>query len=134
MAKEAVCYETPTKFSRYTVSDGTGIAKGSVLKLSTPNTASQSTADNDVMGGIAWMEKVASDGSTEIVAALDGTWGFEAGTAAAITIGQDVVVNGVANNEVKAYTTLDDEKGYVLGKALETIGTSAVQIKVRLNI
>jgi len=134
MAKEAVCIETPTLFSRYTCADGTGIAKGSVLQLTTPNTASQSDSDNDVMAGVAWMEKVASDGSTQITAARDGTWMFEAGTAAAITVGNDVVVNGIANNEVKAYTTLDDEKGYVLGKALETIGTAGVQIMVRLDI
>ena len=127
----AVCYERPTKFARYTVADGTGIAKGTLLKLATPNTASAASADNDVVGGVAWMEKVANDGSTEIVAALNGTWGVLT-SAGAITIGDDVVINGA--NEIKKYTTLDNEKGYVLGKSLETIGASATVIKVKLNV
>ena len=122
----AVCYERPTKFARYTVADGTGIAKGTLLKLATPNTASAASADNDVVGGIAWMEKVASDGSTEIVAALDGIWGITT-SAAAVTIGEQVVINGA--NTIKKYTTLDAEKGYVLGRSLETIGASATVIE-----
>jgi len=127
----AVCYERPTKFARYTVADGTGIAKGTLLKLSTPNTASAASADNDVVGGIAWMEKVASDGSTEIVAALDGIWGITT-SAAAVTIGEQVVINGA--NTIKKYTTLDAEKGYVLGRSLETIGASATVIRVRVQV
>ena len=126
----AVCYETPTRFARYTVADGTGIAKGTLLKLSTPNTAAAATANDDVVGGIAWMEKVASDGSTEIVAALDGVWGITT-TAAAITVGQDVTIGGT--NEIKVYTTLDREKGFVLGKALETCA-AAVILKVRVDV
>lgn len=127
----AVCYEKPTRFARYTCADGTGIAKGDLLKLTTPNTAAAATADNDVCAGIAWMEKVANDGSTEIVAALDGTWGITT-SAAAITVGEDVGINGA--NEIKKYTTLDREKGLVLGKSLETIGASATVIKVRVNV
>lgn len=127
----AVCYEKPTKFARYTVADGTGIAKGTLLKLTSPNTAAATDGDNNVVGGIAWMEKVASDGSTEIVAALDGTWGITT-NAAAITIGEDVVIQ--AADTICKYTTLDREKGYVIGKALETIGASATVIKVRVNV
>ena len=131
MANEAICYEAPTRFARYTVADGTGIAKGTLLKLSTPNTAAAASADNDTIAGIAWMEKVASDGSTEIVAALDGTWGILT-SAGAITVGNQVTINGA--NEIKVYTTLDDEKGYVLGRSLETIGAAATVIKVRVNV
>jgi len=76
------------------------------------------------------MEKVANDGSTEIVAALDGVWGITT-SAAAISIGDDVTINGA--NEIKKYTTLDREKGYVLGKALETCA-AAVVLKVRVNV
>ena len=129
MANEAVCYEVPSKFARYTVADGTGIAKGTILKLTTPNTASACSADNDVFGGIAWMEKVASDGSTEIVAALDGVWGLTVATGSGITIGNEVSIVGA--NLIKVYTTLDDEKGYAFGKALQTT-TGAEVIRVRL--
>lgn len=124
-------YEKPTRYARYTVSDGTGIPKGTILKLSSPNTASASDGDNNVVAGIAMFEKVASDGSTEITAALDGVWGITT-SAGAITVGNQVGMNGA--NEIKVYTTLDDEKGYVLGKALETIGASATVIKVRVNV
>jgi hypothetical protein len=131
MAAVAVMYETPTKFARYTVADGTGIPKGTILKLTTPNTAIATGADNDPVAGIAMFEKVASDGTTEITAALNGVWGITT-SAAAITVGEDVTMNGA--NEIKKYTTLDNEKGYVLGKALETIGASATVIKVRVNV
>lgn len=125
----AVCYETPTRFARYTVADGTTIPKGTLLKLTSPNTAIAASADNDPVAGIAWMEKLANDGSTEITAALDGVWGIQT-SAAAITVGNQVTIS--AANEIKVYTTLDDEKGYVLGKALETIGAVATVIKVRV--
>lgn len=125
----AVCYETPTRFARYTVADGTTIPKGTLLKLTSPNTAIAASADNDPVAGIAWMEKLANDGSTEIVAALDGVWGIQT-SAAAITVGNQVTIS--AANEIKVYTTLDDEKGYVLGRALETIGAVATVIKVRV--
>lgn len=133
MANEAVCYEKPTRFARYTCADGIGIAKGAVLALTSPNTASACAADNDVAAGIAWMEKVASDGTTEVTAALDGTWGLVMSTAATITVGQDVVIKG--SNVIGPYTSLDDEKGYVLGKSLATYGTSAANtVVVRLNV
>lgn len=117
MANEATCIQAPTRFRRYTVADGTAIAKGTILKLTTPMTAAASTADNDIMCGIAWEDKVASDGITEISVALDGVWSILT-TNAAISVGQDVTAGGT--NEIKVYTTLDNEKGYVLGKALET--------------
>lgn len=127
----AVCYETPTRFARYTVSNTVTIPKYTILALSSPNTAAASSADNEVCAGIAMMEKLANDGSTEITAALDGVWGLKT-SAGAITVGNQVGINGA--NEIKVYSTLDDEAGLVMGKALETIGAAATVIKVRLNI
>ena len=124
----AVCYETPTRFARYTVADGTGIPKGTLLQLATPETATAATSDNDIVGGIAWMEKVAHDGSTEIVAALDGVWGITT-TAAAVTIGSFVGIGGT--NEIKVFTAGDNELGYCIGRALETCA-AAVVLKVRV--
>jgi hypothetical protein len=89
-------------------------------------TAVATAADNDPVAGIAWEEKVASDGITEITAALDGVWGITTSNGS-ITVGNEVTINGL--NEVKVYTTLDDEKGYVLGRAMET-SSSAVTIAV----
>ena len=126
----AVCYETPLRFARYTIANGSAIPKGTLLKLVTPNTCDATSADNDVAGGVAWMEKVASDGTTEIVAALDGVWGITG--SGVITIGNEVVIN--AANQVTKYTTLDHEKGYVFGRALETTLDGLTVLKVRLNV
>ena len=129
MANEATCIITPTKFHTYTVADGATIERGTLLKMTDPNTAAACSADNDVFAGIAWEEKTASDGSTTIVAALDGVWAMLA-TAAAITVGNQVTIAGA--NTIKIYSTLDDEKGYVVGRALETTAGSET-IMVRLG-
>lgn len=136
MANEAICYESPSRFARYTVSSAASIPKGTLLRLNSPNTAVAyaSYTGTAAFAGVAFMEKVASpvDNSTEIVAALDGTWGIVASTGGAVNVGYDVVCCG--NNKVRNYTTLSDEKGYVAGHSLETIGTSGARIKVRLNL
>ncbi len=126
----AICYETPTRFARYTVSNTVTIPKYTILALTSPNTAAASSADNEPCAGIAMMEKLANDGSTEITAALDGVWGLKC-SAAGITVGNQVGINGA--NEIKVYSTLDDEVGLVMGRALETVA-AAVVMKVRLCI
>ena len=118
----AVCIETPTKFRRYTCADA-AIPIGTLLKLSDPNTAAASTADNDVFAGIAWEEKTAGDGITEITAAVNGIWDITT-TAAAITAGALVSIGGA-----NAILTADTDaviKGEVVGKALETCATTEV--------
>jgi hypothetical protein len=133
MTNEAICYETPTRFARYTVSSAAAIPKGSVLKLTSPNSATlyDGFIGTAAVGGIAWMEKVASptDGSTEIVAALNGTFGMVA--SAAVTVGYDVICS---KNKVRNYATLSDEKGYVIGKSLESCGTAATVVKIRVDV
>jgi hypothetical protein len=119
----------PQRFGRVTIAAGAVLPKGTVLKLSDPNTGAASSADNDVFGGITVEESTAADTFTEIAVALDGVWALMA-TAAGITCGQDVTIGGA--NTVKIYTTLDGEKGYVVGKALETTGGSET-IMVRLK-
>ena len=76
------------------------------------------------------MEKVGGDGTTEITAALDGVWGMKC-SAAGISAGNQVGLNGA--NEIKVYTTLDNEVGATLGRALETV-VGAVVLKVRMNV
>ena len=125
----AVCIETPTKFSRKTCAYNATIPKGTILKATTPNTVSAASADNDIYGGIAWMEKSINDATTEITVALDGVWAILC-SAGAITIGQDVVISGA--NLITAYGTLDGEKGAVVGKAMEA-GAGSTVIMVRNN-
>ena len=126
-----ICLQAPTRFRRMTVADGGAIPKFTLLKMTTPNTAAASAADNDVVAGFAWEEKVASDGITEITVALDGVWGITT-SAAGITIGNQVSINGA--NEIKIYTTLDGEKGWGFGTALETCaGAVVLAVAVNLN-
>lgn len=129
MANEAVCIETPTRFARYTVADGTGITIGTLLKLTDPNTAIATSADNDPFAGIAWEEKTASDGITEITAALDGVWDMK-DSGAGITAGAIVNVGGA--NLIIASAAADLLTGSVVGKALETAAASEV-IRVRVG-
>jgi hypothetical protein len=130
MANEAICMINPTRFGRVTIAAGAVIPKGSLIALTDPNTGAVCSADNDVFGGIAMEASTAADTFTELGVALDGVWALMA-TAAGITIGADVTIGGA--NTIKTYTTLDDEKGYVVGKALETTAGSET-IMVRLNL
>lgn len=129
MANEAVCIEKPTRITRYTVADGTGIAKGTILKLSDPNTAAASSAA-DVFAGIAIEEKTASDGIVEIAAALDGVWDLTCNAGNGITAGALVALSGA--NLIRTSVEADFPLGAVFGKALETASASEV-IRVRLG-
>ena len=130
MANEAIPYTTPTRFGRVTVADANALTQYTIMALANPNTGAASSADNDVPAGILMSSKAANDGQTEMTVALDGEWGILS-TAAGITIGNQVTIGGA--NQIKIYTTLDDEKGYVLGKALETVA-AAVVMRVRVNL
>lgn len=129
MANEGVCIETPTRFARYTVADGAGIAIGTLLKLTDQNTASATSADNDPFAGIAWEEKTASDGITEITAALNGIWDLK-DSGAGITAGAIVNIGGT--NLIITSAGADLLTGSVVGKALETAAASEV-IRVRVG-
>lgn len=129
MANEALCIETPTEFARYTVADGTGIAIGTLLKLSGDNTAIASSANSDVFAGIAWEEKTASDGIVELTAALNGVWDITAG-GDVITLGAIVSLSGA--NLIKPATEAEMVTGDIVGKALEAASASEV-IRVRVG-
>ena len=123
----AVCIETPTRFARYTVADGTGIAIGTLLKLTTPNTAAATGADTDEFAGIAWEEKTANDGIVEITAALNGVWDIMA-TSAAITAGLIVNVGGA--DQMVAADAAAILAGSTIGKALEAANATAGRVRV----
>ncbi len=116
----ATCIETPTKFQRRTVANATGIAIGTILKLTDGNVAIASSANNDPFAGIAWEEKTASDGITEITVAMNGRWSMTT-TAAAIGIGVPVSVGGA--NAIRAAIEADVALGCELqARCLNTIG------------
>ena len=128
MANEAVCIETPTEFERKTVADAGAIPLGSLMNLSSdPNTVTISSGA-DVFGGIAWEEKTANDGITEIVVAMNGIWDLK-DAGAGITLGGIVSLNGV--NLIKQATEAEMVTGNIVGKCLETAAaTEVVRVKV----
>jgi hypothetical protein len=129
MANEAtLIYETELPIP-FTVSNTTGIEKGTVCKLSDPMTAAASTAADETFAGIASEEKIASDGKTKLGLYMRGIFKMVVG-AAGSTVGFDQAIAG-ANTVVDA-DTLDDEEGLVVGKALET-GTSGETILVAVG-
>lgn len=118
MALEAtlmVELELPVPF---TCADGTGIEKGSLLKISDPNTVAITDGDTDPIIGIAAEEKVADDGKTTIGVYMRGIFKGYAG-AAGVTAGQGIIsdtATGAANELVNA----DVNSEHIVGRALET--------------
>ena len=121
MANEAVLLYELSLPVPFTCADGAGIEKGTLLKLSDPMTVAAATADNDIFIGVAAEEKIASDGKTKIPVYITGIFRMT-DSGSGWTVGTDLVVKGT--NTIGTYTTLDDEKGYKVGKGLETVGAS----------
>ncbi len=116
MANEAVCIEAPRIIVRRTVADAAGIAKGTILKLTSPNTVEASSANNDIFGGIAIEEKTANDGITQIGVALDGVWAVKLKDEAVAT-GKILKISGA--NEIGLALNADAEEGRFCAKAEE---------------
>jgi len=127
MANEAVCIEAPTEFRRVTVADGGAIPLYSLMQLSGDNTATISNGAN-VFAGIAWEEKTASDGITELTLAIDGVWDMK-DAGASITLGGIASLNGV--NLIKQATEAEMVTGAIVGKVFETAAASEV---VRVHV
>lgn len=126
MANEAIIVEllgnqgNPMEFK---VADGTGIEKGTILKLTDPRTAIASSGSGDAFAGIAAMEKVANDGSTKISAYKYGVFELkDSGTG--ITAGELVSTDGA--NLIKTATEAEVAAGGAIGKALETAAANEV--------
>lgn len=129
MANEAVPRYGPYEYADYTVADGTGIERGTLLKLTDPRTAIASSAAGDPIAGIAAREKIASDGRTQLSVVRRGD--FDMYASGAIVAGHPVISAG-HDNYVKVLTS-----GYsgasIIGYALETASTGE-QIQVRLML
>lgn len=128
MADEAVIIELLGNGGdpiNYTVADGTGIEKGTVLELEDPKTAKKVSGAGVVIAGIAAAEKVASDGSTTLAVYTNGIFELKCGAAETATLGSFVRSAG-SDNTITVATTLDNETGKAIGKALETGGNSEV--------
>ena len=108
---------------RYTCDNTIGIAKGSVLELTTPRTVIQSTNADRPIVGIAAAEKVANDGETAIAVLTNCIVRLKCITTQC-EIG-DYASASATDNNVTFNSSLDLEKGWAVGYALETIATGA---------
>ena len=118
MANEAVLVFETDKPIPFTCANGATIEKGALLTLIDPFTVAPSSADNQVFIGIASEEKIANDGKVKIGVYMRGIFKLVVAAGNTTTVGQDCVLK--AANAIGHYDTLDDEKGLVVGMALET--------------
>lgn len=102
-----------------TCADGTGIEKGTLLKLSDPFTVAASDGDTDVIAGVAAEEKIANDGKTKI--AVWRTGYFVATCGGVCTVGKSLMSyssTGDANDVIDGTNAATYSE--LLGTALET--------------
>jgi hypothetical protein len=116
MANEATLIYELGPAIPFTVADGTGIAKGAILKMADPMTASIATAQGDVVAGIAATEKIANDGVTKLGVFRTGI--FKVYASGSVTAGDPLMADPapVSNYVAKAATNNE----HVIGIALET--------------
>ena len=98
--------------------DGTGIEKGTLVKITDPFTVAASAADHDAVIGVTTEEKIANDGKTKVPVCMRAICKGVAGTAG-VTAGQCIdsdtgtsALNKLADCAVNAEN--------IVGRALET--------------
>lgn len=118
MAQEAILRVETGKPIMMKCADGTGIEKGSILKLTDPLTAALADGDEDVVAGIASGEKIASNGQIYIGVYREGIFEVvsSGGTAVGLTVATGAGTG--ASNDVKT-ATATAVGGKTLGIALE---------------
>ena len=128
MANEAVLVQDlEYRHLEVTMADGasgTNIEKGTILKLTDPNTGAASSADGDLFLGILLVENVGGDGTTRYAVSRGGVWDIK-DSGAGITAGEAVKIAGA-----NLIATADDDtignKAEVVGLALQTAAASEV--------
>ena len=117
----------------FTCSNGTGIDKGTIVVLSDPMTVAAHSGANQTFGGIVKVEKIASDGMTQVSVYRGGR--FKILGSGTITVGDAVVLDSSLNHVTTA--TSANTGGDVVGIALETSATGeslAVEVRPSANI
>ena len=114
----------------FTVADGAGIEKGTLLKLADPMTASLSNGAGDIIAGIAAEEKISGDGKIKLAVYLRGI--FKAQSGANISVGANIMSEGTTPNEIITANAAADAAA-IMGHALETTTTGETGL-VLLNV
>ena len=129
MANEAVLINEIDRPLSFKVADGTAITKGSILKLTNPRTAIITSAAQDILAGIAWGDKIASDGVTQLAVYRKGV--FRMYCSGSVTTG-DMLVTDTFPNFVKLAPALTSGSQFI-GMALQD-GTTGQQIEVLVSV
>ena len=114
----------------FTVADGTGIEKGTLLKLTDNMNAIITDGSANQIAGVAAEEKISGDGKTEIGVYLRGIFKCTAGGS--ITTGAGIISETGGTNEVLTATAAADNAA-VCGIALQD-ATDGQTLKVLLNV
>ena len=129
MAHEAILiYETELPIP-FNVSNGTGIEKGAICKLTDGMTAIITSGDEDQIAGIAAEEKIASDGRTKLGMYRRGI--FKVYVSAGVTIGQALAIGATSNEFKPADATCINCKAVAI--ALEACNADNDLITVAFN-
>lgn len=102
----------------FTCADGTGIEKGTVLKLTDPMTVAAADGDTDIVAGIAAEEKIADDGKTTIAVYTRGIFKGYAG-AAGVGVGHAIITD-VSTGDTNELVSADVNSENIVGRSLET--------------
>ena len=137
MANEHVPLIQKTFPVSMTCANGTGIEKGSLLKLTDPNTVIIHSGENDPIAGIAYAEKIASDGNTKALVLTGPGDILKATASGSITVNDPLMAaDGAFVNylySVKNLNALEISGGTIVGTSLET-ATTGQTFKYVLNL
>lgn len=123
------------RLSQVTVASGVTIKKGTILKLTDPNTGATSSADGDIAVGIAAFEKDGADSSTTLSTYTRGIFDMKC-DGVGVTAGDYVKIGGA--NLISVWlgstdTVAGDAEKLILGVARQTGAASEViEVEVRL--
>ena len=112
----------------FTCANGTGIDKGTVCQLTDPATASAHSGANQTFCGIVKVEKIASDGMTQIAIYRGGH--FRMRISGNVTVGDALALDSNVNTVKTAVSA--NLGGDIVGTALET-GTTGEYIRVEVR-
>lgn len=129
MTNEAVMIFELEPAIPFTVAEDAGIEKGTLLKMTTDQTAVINSGGGDVLAGIAASEKISGDGKIKLGVYRRGI--FRLLASGSITVGDAVASGATANTIYTAPVTF--KSGSILGHALETV-TNAQTIRIAVNV
>ena len=132
MANEAILLVKLEPAIPTTVTDGTGIEKGSLMNLADLNTGALSATAAEELSGIAASEKIASDGKATLGVIKRGV--FKMYCSGAVNVGRAVQSAADANypNHIEE-AAVTSSGSSILGHALET-GATTEQIMVMVDV